>query len=62
MTIPLLSSSTMLWIGAFLGYATGDTKRKAEDTNTPERPPERQQDSSLTWDRAVPFPQHPKKF
>lgn len=43
----------MLRIGTFLGYATGDPERKAEDTITPER----QQESPAAWDRGTPFPQ-----
>ena len=47
--------------GLFLGYATGDSKREAEDTNTAERLPDRQQDSFVTRDRGLRFPQHSKK-
>lgn len=39
----------MLWIGTFLGYVTGDSKRKTQ-SNTDERRRERQQNSSVTRD------------
>ena len=57
---PFCSLAAQCWgSGLFLGYATGDSKREAEDTNTTEWLPDRQQDSFVTRGRGLRFPQHP---
>lgn len=38
-----------------------EIQKKAKDTNTDEKEPGRQRDSSVMWDRGLGFPQHPAK-